>query len=415
VAQITECWTDFYCILISCSDHQRHVRDDKQRHIGARRANAVLKLAAVQRKVWGILGLLEHGYRHSHLRNKILAMKSRRRTDRLASGSKRFVVFLVPGRNIVNGGIISICSIASESKKLLAMNGVSVAVCTAYDEPRMLRFTKFDNEFDLLAFSDLLPRFPSGAEVLVHIPELFVQKYVSDCRFVYRSRPDLIWRYNILLQNIDLTPPKEAVEILQQMGTTTATINHKASAEIARRLGCPIHYLSWGLCAENFERVEYSRKENKIVISPDSHPAKYEIVRQMAAALPDHKIIEIRNMTYEKYKSILKQAKFTFTFGEGLDGYFVESIFSGGVAMAMFTERFFTAEYRDLDGIFSDGKHAIAGVADFLKATNNEMQHQTIANRQHDLVAKTFVREQYLQNIRSFYENFYPEWNHSAR
>src|SRR5262249_38637 len=151
----------------------------------------------------------------------------------------------------------------------------------------------------------------------------------------------------------------------------TATINHKASAEAARHLGCPIHYLSWGLCPENFERVGYSSKQKLIVISPDAHNAKPEIVRKISAALPDHKIIEIRNMTYRKYKSIIKSAKFTFTFGEGLDGYFVESIFSGGVAMAIFSERFFTAEYRNLDGVFLDSERATTSVSEFLKASDN--------------------------------------------
>ena len=90
-----------------------------------------------------------------------------------------------------------------------------------------------------------------------------------------------------------------------------------------------------------------------------------------------------------------------------------KSIFSGGVAMAIYSERFFTAEYRNLEGVFQDSEHAIAGVADFLKATNNEKQHQTIANRQYNLVAKTFVRKEFLQNIRTFYEKYCPEWRGS--
>ena len=276
---------------------------------------------------WAFNLLIDHCYYHSRLRNKILAIKSRNRTEILLSGGKRFVVFLVPGKDMVSGGTISICSIASETQKLLARTGVSVAVCTAYGEPRMLRFTKFANDVDILAFADLLPRFPSGAKVLVQVPDLFVRKFVSDCPFVYRSRPDLTWQFNILLQNIDLTPPKEAIEVLQQIGATTATINHRASMEIAQRLGCPIHYLSWGLCPEDFERVGYSGKRKLIVISPDPHPAKFEIVRRISEALPDHKLIEIWNMTYEKYKSTIKHAKFTFTFGEGLDGYFVNQFF----------------------------------------------------------------------------------------
>ena len=294
--------------------------------------------------------------------------------------------------------------------KTLAKTGVAVTVCTAYSEPRILRFTKFANDIDILAFADLLPRFPSGAEILIYVPELFVQKFVSNTPFVYRSRPDVTWRFNILLQNIDLTPSNDAIEVLQQIGTTTATINHKASMEIAQRLGCPIHYLSWGLFPEDFERVEYSSKQKLIVISADPHPAKFEICRRISEALPDHKLIEIWKMTYEEYKSNIKHAKFMFTFGEGLDGYFVEFIFSGGVAMAIYSDRFFTAEYRNLEGVFQDSEDAIAGVADFIKATNSEKQHQAIAERQYNLVAKTFNRKEYLQNIRAFYEKYYPQW-----
>ena len=368
------------------------------------------KLSAIPRKLKDGLYFLVHCYRSSWLRNSILAIQSRHRTDLLFSGGNRFVVFLVPGLNTVNGGIISICSTAAETQKLLAANGVSVAVCTGYGEPRLLRFTRFKNDVNILAFADLLPRFPTGAQVLVHVPDLFVQKFVSDHPFVFRSRHDLTWRFNILLQNIDLIPPKQAVDVLQQIGFTTATINHKASAEIAQRLGCPIHYLSWGLCPENFEHMEYSSKKKLVVISPDFNPAKFDIVRRISDALPDHKIIEIRNMTYEQYKSVIKYAKFTFTFGEGLDGYFVESIFSGGVAMAIFSERFFTAEYRNLEGVFPDEEHAISDVGDFLKRTNSKMQYQTTARRQYDLVAKTFVWKEYLQNIRDFYEKYCPEW-----
>ena len=93
-----------------------------------------------------------------------------------------------------------------------------------------------------------------------------------------------------------------------------------------------------------------------MVISPDFHPAKAEIVRQMKAALPDHRLIEIRKMTYQQYKEIIRDAKFMFTFGEGLDGYFIESIFSGAIGLALFAEQYFTPDYRGLPGVFSSGR-----------------------------------------------------------
>lgn len=365
------------------------------------------KPSIARRTIGGFLNYIERAYRYSRLRNKLLAIKSQNKTKLIASSSKRFVIFLVPGQNIVNGGIISICSIASATKNLLAKHGVSVAVCTGYGEPRMSRFTKFENDIDIVAFSDLLPLFPNGADVLVHVPEIFAQRFVADCLFVFQARSDLIWRFNILLQNIDLIPPKESVDLLREVGPTTATINHRASAEIARRLDCPIHYLSWGLCAEDFERVRYSKKKKLVVISPDPHSAKSEIVRQISETLPDHKLVEIRNMTYEKYKSIVRRAKFTFTFGEGLDGYFVESIFSGGVAMAIFSERFFTNEYRNLEGVFADSNDAILHVGDFLKKINNEREHQRVSDTQYAMVARTFVREKHLKYISTYYDTYF--------
>src|SRR5262245_6284150 len=107
--------------------------------------NFIVKL--YRRIVW----TLDRSYRHSRIRNAILALRSRKKTEQLFSDCKRFVIFLVAGIDTVDGGVMSICSIAAETKKLFAGKKVSVAVCTAYSEPRFLRYTKFDNDVDMLA------------------------------------------------------------------------------------------------------------------------------------------------------------------------------------------------------------------------------------------------------------------------
>jgi hypothetical protein len=305
---------------------------------------------------------------------------------------------------------MSTFSIASETRKLLAKTGVSVAICTAYNVPRILRYTKFENDFDIFAFADLLPRFPSGADVLVHLPEFAVQRYVTDCMFVYRARADLKWRFNILLQNIDQSPKRQTIDELVAVGPVTATTAHKAYAtlETARQLGCPVHLLSTWLSPDKYERLDYSGKKKLVMISPDSHPAKDRIIREIAKCLPDHRIFEIRNIPYRRYREIAKEAKFAFTFGEGLDNYFVETIFFGGIAMAIFNSRFFTNEYRGLDGVFPDAERAIMHVADFIRAADNGVSYQTIASRQHNVLAKNYIQAEYLQNIKDFYEAYFP-------
>ena len=357
---------------------------------------------------------LERQYRSSPLRNAIVAMRSPKPAERFPPDCRRFAIFLVPGWDLVNGGIMSICSIANETRKLLSANGVSVAVCTGFGSPRMLRFTKFDNDIELLAFSDLLPWFPSGSEVLIHVPELSLQRYVFDRLDAFRSRSDIKWRFNILLQNIERIPSEEFVRAIQRVGFTTATIAHKASTAAARNLGCPIHYLSWFISAEDFQRVDYSKKKKLIAISPDFNPARDQIVHRMAEALPDHEIIEIRSMTYRQYKNVIRDAKFMFTFGEGLDGYFIESIFSGALAMAIFEDHYFTSEYRNLPGVFGSSGAAIASVGDFLNGSNDAAIFQAIVQSQYEVASRTFRRELYQANVSSFYSLYFPEWHPSS-
>ena len=357
--------------------------------------------------------LLRALYRNSYPRNTILAWRSREHTKRFfISAGNRFVVFLIPGWDLVNGGIMSIFSIASETRNLLGKNGVSVALCTSFCQPRILRYTKFENDQDILSLEDLLPRFPLGSEVLVHIPENLVQAFGSDQSSTYRSRPDIKWRFNIMLQNIDRIPEKEDVATLQRIGPTTATIAHKsyATAETAHRLGCPTHFLSWRLSPEDFARTRYVNKKRLIVISPDHDMDKAEIVRRMSEAFPDHNIVEVRKMTYREYRNLIKDAKFSFTFGEGLDAYFIEQSFCGGVAMAIFNKRFFTVEYRNLPGVF-DREKVLSSVVDFMKAADSEANYEAIAERQYNVLAKNFDREDYQENIRTFYSHFFPEWS----
>ena len=191
-----------------------------------------------------------------------MAKKAPQPSERFPSECRRFAIFFVPGWDIVNGGNMSICSIATETSKMLGASGVSVAVCTAYRQPRLLRFTKFENNVELFAFEDLLAWFPSGSEVLIHVPELLVGRSIADHIAAYRARSDVKWRFNILLQNVRQIPTKDAVDTLEQLGATTITIAHKASTDVAEDLGCPVHYLSWFISPEDFRATRYARRKS---------------------------------------------------------------------------------------------------------------------------------------------------------
>jgi hypothetical protein len=240
---------------------------------------------------------------------------------------------------------------------------------------------------------------------------MFMKPFGSDCASVYRTRPDIKWHFNTLLQNIDRIPPKSTVEVLGEVGTMTATTAHKAYAtnETALRLGCPVHHFSTWVCPEAYEHSGYRNKEKVIIVSADRNPARAQILEQISSALPDHRIVEIRNMKYQDYRRLLKTAKFAFTFGEGLDGYFMETVFSGGIGMAIFNERYFTKEYENLDGIFKSAQDAISDVAKFLKAADEEKRFTSIARQQFEVGRQNYVGAEYVQNLKNFYDRYLPK------
>jgi hypothetical protein len=324
------------------------------------------------------------------------------------NANDRHILFLVGGTNAINGGWISIFSIARETRRLSDIHQANVAVCTGFGEIPLRRYTKFDNETLLLPLWQVLENIKPGSEVLIHVPEGYIGKFLIKNMSRLR-RDDLRWSFNILLQNIDQIPSRESIARLQELGEVTATVAHAAyaNADTADRLGCPVHMLSTWVCPEEFDRVPFHNKDRLIIVSPDIHPKKSLILMKIAEALPDHQIVEIRRMTYGQYRSLIRRAKFTFTFGEGLDGYFVESIFSGAIGLAIFNNRFFTDDYAHLDGIFPDAQSALQSVREFLTLANEPVRFGEIADAQFKKLAEKYVRSEYLDNLKAFYAAYF--------
>lgn len=318
---------------------------------------------------------------------------------------RRFIVFLVIGYNAINGGWMSIFSIAKESRRFSDIHGAEIAMCTALGHPPLRRFTKFDNTGELFPFALFLRDVPENSEVLVHVPECYIEKYILRHHKAFR-RASVRWRFNILLQNIDCAPSRDVVSELKKLGAVTATAAHAAYAtdETAAQLDCPVRFLSTWVCPEEFIRTGFADKDDLIVVSPDQHPLKRRVLSEILSVFPTHDIVEIKNMTYREYRAVIQRAKFSLTFGEGLDGYFVEPIFCGGIGMAMFNDRFFSTDYGDLPGVISAPESNPGCISAFMAGVNNARTYTEIAERQFARLPKQYVRDEYLANLRSFYK-----------
>ena len=76
------------------------------------------------------------------------------------------------------------------------------------------------------------------------------------------------------------------------------------------------------------------------MVSPDYDRRRSEVLSRLRSSLPDYKFLTIPGITYADYLAKIATARFALTFGEGLDSYFVETVFSGGLGVAVFNSVF---------------------------------------------------------------------------
>ena len=323
-------------------------------------------------------------------------------------GSRAVVVFLVPGVDGVNGGIMAIHRHADETRRLLDRRGYAVYVATYPGGRSITRCTRFENSNKVVAF-DLLLEFVSPQERLhINIPEEFIGGFLDHGVPLLGGRIAGMTSYNIMVQNIEMAPERSLVGRLQQHGFVTASTAHAAySLRCSALLGCPSWHWSVWVSPEVYEYRNPGSKEDIIVVSPDAHPERERVLALVQAALPAFRVVRVWKMTHGQYKDLIGRARYTLTFGEGLDGYFVETIFSGSVGLAVYNDRFFTSDYRGLPGVFSSwadlGEQMPALIQGMTPGKYNE-----IRQAQYCVVKRNYDYAEYVNNLRRYYSAVLP-------
>ncbi|HEY6872881.1 MAG TPA: hypothetical protein VI298_09175 [Geobacteraceae bacterium] len=321
----------------------------------------------------------------------------------------RLVIFFVTGFNAVNGGIMSIISIASETQKLFLNTKTGVFVCPIPGDPPLARFTKFENTQILVSYDDILPYCNKVKSVLLHIPECYVSRIIDRSKMQFGSFRGTL-HLNILLQNIDYAPDPEIVNRLKLMGAVTITTAHKAYSgdDTKNRYGCPVHHLSVWVSKEKYIYQDLNKKGKIIVVSPDQHPLRNAILKKIQKQLADFNFIVIRKMKYSQYRSIISEAQFSLTFGEGLDGYFAEPVFSGGIGSAVYNDKFFDEEYRGLPFVYESWEQLSENFAcDVLKTIADPKLYAASHMSQFNVLSANYCYDNYKDNIRNFYIHYF--------
>lgn len=338
--------------------------------------------------------------------------------ERFDKNQSKMIFFLVRPRDEVSGGIMSICSIATESKKLEHVHGSKVAVASyPKNAGRVLKFSKFHFDDVIFQFEELLSYFEKLEKIQIHIPEFMVSLVARDLsrgKLSLKHIPEV--KFNILNQNVQLMPHPRAIARLKKFGSVTCTTAHSRYCtleESEKYGGVPYHHLT-AFYSNKFYFKGYREKENLLVVSPDSHPIKEKILKCIRNEFPAMEIKIIQNMSYEEFKQWVSRAKWSLTFGEGMDAYYHEPLLSGALPFAVYNAVFFPNEaYGRLSSNFSSYEEMLNGIVDRMKELDNEHDFNELRAKQVALFDLEYSYEAYVDRIRNFYEGRFALPNNS--
>lgn len=332
--------------------------------------------------------------------------------------AESLVVFFVPGawratgKDQIGGGVLSICAIYEESLSIGEEQRFASIVCTLPREPTFVRHTSFPNEIDVFRFEQLPGYFTDLRTLVLHVPEY------AAADFAARLEPrELLWlskvprlQINILNQNIRLLPKPEALAELRSIApkiTMTTAHERYCTSRLRDRYAMPIHHLSVRIGPEQYARTGYARKEEIAVFSPDDRAKNEEVAALIGVHFPRMRIQVVKNLPYTEYRRLIGRAKWSFTFGEGLDYYFVESVFSGGIAFAVANDDFFTSELNTLRTVYSSFESLLESLADDIASLDHPDAYTSYNDEMLGRLSDHYSVPRFVGNLRRFHRGEY--------
>lgn len=341
--------------------------------------------------------------RHENLTRRVL-------TRAVTFRTKRLIVFLSPGYEFRAGGVMTIASFYRESIALRHIHQARVALCTVPGDPPLLKYSWFENRNYILELESVLRACGQLDYLLIHIPAYTVDQVldwlISASQTLLSNIREI--HLNILLMNIDLIQGKN-VAGLKRFGKVTCTTAHEAYTNAATReaLGVPLHRLSTCNGPERYSLSGYQEKESLMIVSHDPHPLKERVLQQITQACPDLTIKVIQDLSYEDYMKLVRRAKWSLTFGEGLDAYFSEPVWSGGVPFAVFNDRFFTPAFAELETVYPSWEVLMDRMPSDIQRLDEPVAYHRCWRPAYDLVSSLYNPDQFRENLRLFYRGQY--------
>lgn len=368
-------------------------------------------LKKIKRKLLKIYGKILYCF----LKDRFIQHELATIQEKYVTNTHSLIVFLFPDEDYIGGGVLSVNSIFEETKSLRNIHNSEVITAKfpyAIKNPYFTSHSMFKNNINLIQFESAVKSFVSLSSLIMHIPECYVDEFVFNYKNKWSTK-EKQWikniekvHINILNQNILLMPSVQSIATLKEISslvTQTTAHDKYGTFKTQMQFDVPLHHFSTCIDPANYTYKEYLGKSKIIMISPDHNEHKQSILKILRSSFPDFTLVTVKNMDYTDYKKLAAVCMFSITFGEGLDGYFLEPILSGGVSFAVYNEDFFSSDYQEIETVYKDYatmKHAIC--ADIVRLCDKKTySHCNLVSR--IIIDGHYSQDVYKNNIKQFY------------
>jgi len=326
--------------------------------------------------------------------------------------SENLIIFFIPPTTEVIGGVMSIYSICEHSRKI---NSDYSCVIATLPGKRTIAFNdNFKNNEKIYRFEQITHNATNAKHVIIHIPEYFSKIFYKNLdryeKQFLKNIPDL--QINILNQNTK-NMPDDISDLFKITDNITQTIAHNryANQEYCNKFGIPLHYISVDINLKNYKKYSFEEKEKIILYSKDENLYKQNVLIKLKENFPNWQFIQIDNMTFSQYMDIVAKSYFIISFGEGMDGYFIQPAYVGTIGISVYNNNYFPDEsWKTLKNVYVSYDEMINCICkDLHKAAKDEDLYYDIINKQRGMLDKIYNYDNFIENLTRFYNKDY-DW-----
>ena len=337
----------------------------------------------------------------------------------LDKNQKDLVIFFIPSVEKINGGILSIFTLAEDTRRVCPEKLVLLVTTPARRTYFKNRF--FKNKERILSFVQLPSLVSECSDIWFHIPEYCFLSVTREISKKLQSLPEASnVRINLLNQNIELMPRKQEVKkiIREYQGfrfSQTTAHSRYSSQEVCDDFGLPLSKFSVRLNKPIVPPTPFEEKTKKLLVcfSPDLSEYSEILQKKLSLLIPSLTVEIIQNLSFDEYYKKLSQSFVVITFGEGFDGYFTQPFDVNSIGISVYNPNFFPSDkWRNLPNVFDSFEQLILELPSLIvNLLGDEEQYTQLVMLNQKMLSTEYDTVSRFESIAKFYRDefdYYP-------